>query len=417
MNKKVVFDESFFPGDRKLSPPRIRERVPVETGSLSQQLEKLRQAFHGSSKKVPSPSCGGQALGPGEVEAILNSAGSGILILDSQGRTIYHNAKLRQMFCADGQRVEIDQSRDDWLCSLEARATGCIFQTLMAQEAAEHQAEWSFAQRDFEVFGTRVGPPGGKTSRVVLVFEDITSKLEIDRMKNNFVSTAAHELLTPLTAILGYAELLSEQQLPESVQKEGLGIIQEKAEVLSRLVDDLLDTSRIEAGQRLELTLERIDLAEVLRCSVRSCQRPGASNPVRLVVSDGPLLLLADRRRMEQVIDNLLSNATKYSFAGAPIEINAGRVGEELQLTVTDQGRGMNSDQVARVFEIFYRADRSDTAPSGIGMGLGLARYLVEAHDGSLEIESKPGKGTRVCFKLPLAGPEGGGQLSLFSGD
>jgi PAS domain S-box-containing protein len=244
----------------------------------------------------------------------------------------------------------------------------------------------------------------GELAGIVGVMLDVTAERENDRLRAEFVSTVAHEFQTPLTAILGFAELLKEDpRMPSGELREYLDIIQDKGEYLSRLVDQLLDVSRLECGRELPLHKAPCRLDQLLRTLVRSYQQRSAQDLFELLLPADCPTVPADEVRLTQVLENLLSNAVKYSPAGARVRVGLSFDGESARVEVTDRGRGMSAEELARAFDKFYRSDTTDTAPAGTGLGLFIARSIVEAHGGSIEAESRPGQGTTLSFTLPLA--------------
>jgi signal transduction histidine kinase len=226
------------------------------------------------------------------------------------------------------------------------------------------------------------------------------------RMKSEFISTAAHELRTPLAAIVGYTELLLDQPTMQGFdpqeKRDFLATIHERAEDLTRIVDELLDLSRIEAGQKLLLEIRSCNLAAVLGGVIDDFRTRFSSRTFLLRISSQcQHHCWADPVRMRQVIANLLDNAVKYSPATG--EIVAGCAGDRdaCRIYVSDQGIGMSSEQRARIFDRFYRADTSDTAVGGLGLGLSLVKQIIEGHGGRIEVESAVGKGSTLTVVLP----------------
>lgn len=227
---------------------------------------------------------------------------------------------------------------------------------------------------------------------------------EIDRLKSEFISTVSHELRTPLASILGFAELLQAGGFSREEEAEFLAIINHKAQDLAVLIDGLLDMERLQTGQGLHLDLTSFDLAALARDALQNCDQ--LSSRHRFVLeSPATLPVSADRQRLRQVLDNLLSNALKYSRSGT-ITVNLSAVPGSVRLTVRDEGIGMTAEQVAQACERFYRADASDTAIGGVGLGLAIVRNVVEAHHGTLAFDSHPGTGTTVTVTLPIFAPQ-----------
>ena len=243
--------------------------------------------------------------------------------------------------------------------------------------------------------------------------EDVTERRRVEmalreneRLKNEFISTAAHQLNTPLTAIMGYAELLSQPQefgtFSAEQTREFLQEIHARGEELAAIVSDLLDLGRTEAGRPLSLVKGPCRIGEILRQAMEECRQEHPGRRLELHLgAPGPGALLLDRRRILQVLGKLLSNAVKYSPPEGRIRVRGALRGEWYRVSVTDQGIGMTREQLARVFDTFYRVDASDTAVHGFGLGLGIARSIIEAHGGRIRVRSAPGRGTSVSFTLP----------------
>ncbi|PLX83082.1 MAG: hypothetical protein C0616_00810 [Desulfuromonas sp.] len=248
---------------------------------------------------------------------------------------------------------------------------------------------------------------------ILIIVRDITAEKQVenalrdmDRIKSEFISTAAHELRTPLAAMMGYTELLKDPSMVDSVsdaQRDGfLEEIYDRGEALSRIIDDLLDISRIESGVPIELNREPVDLTELLGKSIRLFRAQSDSHSFHLDMADdiGLDTIKVDRYRINQVLENLLSNAVKYSAAGSEVRVGCRKVDGSIEISVADQGIGMSPEEMSRVFDKFYRADSSDTAVSGLGLGMSIAKQIVESHQGRIWVESKKGEGSVFRFSL-----------------
>jgi signal transduction histidine kinase len=249
----------------------------------------------------------------------------------------------------------------------------------------------------------------GTSTGVVITFFDITSKREMDRAKSEFIMTAAHELRTPLTTIMGYTELLlSENQFDQEQNRTFLSYIMEKAEILQRIVDDLLQLGHIEFGRTVVLKRTRCHLDEVINRYVDHYRREHRIHQFKTDLPEKPIFVYMDSDRIGQVLDNLLSNSVKYSPAGGLISSSAEIRDDLCIVKIQDEGIGMSQAQKARAFEKFYRGNISDTAVGGLGLGLTITKNIVEAHGGRIWIESEPGRGTSISFSLPLHSGETG---------
>lgn len=258
------------------------------------------------------------------------------------------------------------------------------------------------SQRNIIFSKTRFKDANGATI-IIGVMQDITREREAERLKSEFVSAVAHEFQTPLATVLGFAELILDRNISGEDRTEGLRQIMEKAERLSHLVDELLDLSRLETGRKFSLFIEPCSLRSIITGVADDFRRSHHDRAYRLDLPDGLLPMMADTTRISQVIENLLSNAVKYSPVGSPITISVEPVQQEYVIKVKDAGRGMTEEQAAHAFDKFYRADTSDTAPSGTGLGLYLTQSIISMHGGNITIDSEPGSGTCVTVILPMS--------------
>ncbi len=226
---------------------------------------------------------------------------------------------------------------------------------------------------------------------------------ELDKLKDELVQNVSHELRTPLTFIKGYVELMLEQDMGplNEVQRESLSIVAEKTNALTRLVSDIIFLQQIER-ESLDLALH--SLRDVANMALHSCEVTAANAGIALRL-DAPAVvapIAIDRDRINQVFDNLLGNAIKFSPRGGTITIGVEDIGDYLRLSVADTGVGIPSDKLKRVFERFYQVDGSATRRfGGAGLGLAIARRIVESHGGEIWVESEMGHGSRFVFTLP----------------
>jgi PAS domain S-box-containing protein len=254
--------------------------------------------------------------------------------------------------------------------------------------------------------GIIYAPLFGQDRRLVNVIanvRDITRFREADEIKSTFVSVISHELKTPVALIQGYAETLlrKDARWDPRTREESLEVILEEADRLHHLIDNLLDASRLEAGK---LPLEREPLF-VDTLAERVVERFRTQTDVHDIEVEFPSDfpdIEGDPRRLEQVLNNLLSNAIKYSPEGGRIEITGRSTDEEVVVTVTDQGVGIPFEEQPHIFESFFRGSREyQQQTAGAGLGLYLAKAIVEAHGGQIWVESNPGEGASFSFALP----------------
>jgi PAS domain S-box-containing protein len=247
---------------------------------------------------------------------------------------------------------------------------------------------------------------GDRITAFVATVKDVSERRRLERMRHEFAALASHELRTPLTSVVGYLEAVTEGEAgplrPE--QARLLGIAERNAKHLAQLVEDVLDVTRADAGQ---LGIERLPLD--LRALADECveaARPSAEDGgLELVLEAGePVRAAGDRRRLAQVVDNLLANAIKFTPAGGRVTVRTAAAGTEAVLEVADTGIGMTPAEQERLFERFYRAEGAQTRQiRGTGLGLAIAREIVEAHGGAITCASAEGAGSSFRVVLPAA--------------
>ena len=255
-------------------------------------------------------------------------------------------------------------------------------------------------------FELRVNASGDSS---VLYLRDVTRETEVDRMKSEFLSTAAHELRTPMVSIMGFSELLLRRRYNPETAKDMLETIHRQSKRLTGLLNELLDLARIEARAGKDFDYNVQPLAVVVRDSVAATASRGDGGEVRLVIEEGLPLVRIDAAKVQQAVLNILSNAFKYSPEGGDVEVRMfareTAAGRQVCVTVGDRGIGMTPEQAARVFERFFRADPSGNIP-GTGLGMSLVKEIMEIHGGGVDVASEPGQGTMVTLWLPAANSE-----------
>jgi signal transduction histidine kinase len=233
----------------------------------------------------------------------------------------------------------------------------------------------------------------------------VTADRELDRMRDAFVATVSHELRTPLTSISGFLEMMEdEEHALGTAGRQYLDVIRRATERLHALVEDLLCVAQIEA-KRIELALAPVDLGALAARAVESARPAAAERAIALaVVTDHPPAVLGDAKRLSQVLDNLVSNAVKFTPDGGSVTIEVGANGAGARLVVADTGIGVPADEQTQVFSRFFRASSATRrAIPGTGLGLAICHALVEQHGGAIEFRSREGEGTEVVVTLPAA--------------
>lgn len=240
-----------------------------------------------------------------------------------------------------------------------------------------------------------------KLRNVILSVRDITHFRTADEIKATFISIVSHELRTPVALIKGYASTLrrDDAKWDKRTISDSLTVIEEEADRLSKMVDDLLDASRLQAGG---LSLNHADVS-LPSLALRVEARFSAQSPKHKIITDFPEnfpVILGDENRLEQVVSNLVSNALKYASEGE-IKISGSVTPEQVIVCVSDQGPGIDNKDIPHIFDRFYRSTSAVKQTKGAGLGLYLARAIVEAHGGRIWADATVGSGARICFSLP----------------
>ena len=247
-----------------------------------------------------------------------------------------------------------------------------------------------------------------ENSGAVVVLHDITDLRKLERVRRDFVANVSHEFKTPLTAIQGFAETLLAGAMDDPQHRvRFLQIILEHSRRLARLTDDLLELSKMDAD-RLALEVDRLSASQLVQSCVETTQRVANEKHLRFSINLPQSLpdVAADRRRIAEVLQNLLDNAIQYTPAGGEIVVSASAGGQEVTFTVSDTGIGIPQVDQPRIFERFYRVDVARSREvGGTGLGLSIAKHLVEAHGGRIWVESEVGRGSQFHFTVPVFQP------------
>jgi signal transduction histidine kinase len=240
----------------------------------------------------------------------------------------------------------------------------------------------------------------------VYAFRDVTDERAVERMKTDFISTVSHELRTPLAAIYGAALTLrrADMPLPDEQRQDLLGVIADEADRLARIVNDILWTSRIEAGV-IQVQIESCDARELARSVVHAARlHLPDTHAIELQAPDDLPRVAADPDKVRQVLSNLVDNAVKYSPDGGAVDVTISHVANSVRFSVADEGLGIPLSEQRLVFDKFYRVDPNlSRGVGGTGLGLYICRELVRRMNGTIWVESREGEGSRFSFELPVA--------------
>ena len=274
--------------------------------------------------------------------------------------------------------------------------------------------QWTYVRADgstltVEVAVTRRVDDQGSTVGYIFVATDVTQALEVSRLKDEFVGLISHELRTPLSSILGYLELMrdDEENPLSDEQVQYLGVAERNAHRLLRLVGDLLFTAQV-GSSTFSLDTTVLEIGPIINASVESASPTAATAGVEISASvpTKPILVLGDAQRLGQACDNLISNAIKFTPRGGKVSVTVEVVDARVIVTITDTGMGIPEDELDQLFARFFRASTATRAAvPGVGLGLSITKAIIVAHHGELDVQSEVGTGTSFILRLPLNTP------------
>ncbi|MEP7115942.1 MAG: ATP-binding protein [Acidobacteriota bacterium] len=332
------------------------------------------------------------------MEAILASMVEGVLVVDGTGRLQLVNDAARRML-----RVEREAVGRPYVEAI--RHPGIVEHFAKVLSGAAPQAfELSVSRDGARDLVARLAPVVTTGRGAVLVLHDITDLRRADQIRRDFVANVSHELRTPLTAIRGYAEALLDEEDDAEARHRFLEIIQRHAARMERLVKDLLRLAQLDAGQEL-LECAPADVGALVTGIVDDMAEAIAAKPLTVAVTIGPDVrgLRVDAAKVHDIVRNLVENAVNYTQAGGEVQVSAEVAGGQLVVRVADNGPGIPPEDLGRVFERFYRVDKSRGRPGGTGLGLAIVKHLTGLHGGTTQVENGPTGGARFEVRLPTA--------------
>ena len=327
-----------------------------------------------------------------EFEQITGSMREGLVLLDHGGRILSINPAAQALFHADGTCVgqnflTVDRHPDLTAAIHDAAETGHS-QLRAERRGREYQLDFSRIESNGKVLGT-----------VLLAF-DVTEQAEAERMRREFTANVSHELKTPLQSIIGSAELLENGLVKPEDQPRFLNRIHQEADRLVALINDILRLSQLDEGGALPH--EQVSVLELAQEAARSLTAQAAAQAVHISVTGTAGTVFGVRRLLYEIARNLCENAVKYNVPGGSVTVEVAETDRDVTLLVRDTGIGIPEGDQSRVFERFYRVDKSHSrAIGGTGLGLSIVKHAVAYHHGTLRLESQPGKGTVITVTLP----------------
>lgn len=334
-----------------------------------------------------------------KVETILTNMTDGIIAVNAEGTVIHANPAAYNIF--DISKDELyNKDFDEVSGKLEL---GISFNDLLTDSENNFNI-LNINNRIIKVSVVPIVNEHSKTEGTMLVLQDVTEQEKLDKMRKEFVANVSHELRTPLTTIKSYTETLLDGAMENKEYTINfLKVINSESERMTRLVKDLLQLSKLDYD-KMEWNMKRLNILNIIRdCVVK--MEISARQKDQAIFFEAPDELCeieGDKDRIEQVIINIISNAIKYTPENGNIKVTANRLEGKVQIKISDTGMGIPKDDLPRLFERFYRVDKARSrAMGGTGLGLSIAKNIVEAHKGSIRIESEYGKGTDVIISFP----------------
>ena len=328
-----------------------------------------------------------------EFAQVTGSMREGLVLLNEQGYILSMNPAARNIFAVEGDCAGKDFLTVDRSCDMSAAVRS-------AMESGHGRLHERHGGRIYQIDVSRIDSDGAAIGTVILVF-DVTEQESAEQMRREFTANVSHELKTPLQGIIGSAELIENGMVQPEDMPRFVGHIRAEAQRLVTLIGDIIRLSQLDEGE--VLSKERLDLLEVAQGAADDLQAEAEKKNVHLSVSGEPAELEGVRQLIYEVAYNLGDNAIKYNVDGGSVSINVSSDGKNAKLTVSDTGIGIAAEDQSRIFERFYRVDKSHSKESGgTGLGLSIVKHAVQYHGGRISMDSAPGKGTSMSVILPI---------------
>ena len=362
---------------RKSDVDALTNVIGIMTGELKQKLNQVDRQRR-------------------EIEVILQHMNDGILAFDDTGKVLHMNPAAINMLGLQNEKTFEEIFKK---LNVEINMEAILY--LPNWTASEQRV--NVGDRTVNIFFAPYKDENDLSSGIIAVLQDITEHVKLDEMRKEFVADVSHELKTPITSIIGYADTLQDGEYDESTTKKFLSVISSEGRRMANLVSDLLTLSRYDTN-RVKKEVTEFDLGELAKkCEEKlriEIQRK--KQHVECYVTADVPPIKADKAGIERVILNVLSNAIKYTEENGSIKIYVGFVYNDAYIKIIDNGIGIPKEDLNRIFERFYRVDKARTREmGGTGLGLSIAKEIIEQNNGSIDIKSEYGKGTEVVIRIP----------------
>ena len=341
--------------------------------------------------------------GKQRIEAILRGMFEGVIVVEPDGKVLFINDVFADLFDV---RPAAAIGKNYWEVFRQERIHALIVQALESRAGVRGECSviGALEERHFEVQISAVRGDGGFLGAAVIL-HDVTTIRQLEKMRSEFVANVSHELKTPLSSIIGAADTLKGGAMNDVEHRDGfVEMIRRHADDLKKLIDDLLDLAKIEStGTKIDKQPSAV--AEIFEDLRRRFEQDASAKMIALVfsASDGEMASCS-RTKIRQALANLIENALKYTDAGGRVAVEAASSGEWTTFSVADSGIGISEEDQNRVFERFYRTEKSRSRDAGgTGLGLSIVKHVAESHGGFVELESRPGSGSTFRVRIPRA--------------
>jgi len=373
---------------------RVSIKSQGELSDLAENLNKMSADFQSKTKEITEDK--------NELNVILSSMVEGVIVIDKNEKIVLLGPVVSSML---DLRSRDAVGRPFWEMIRNEEINSSLSKAMAKKQAIKKELSIYFPEES--VFSMQISPyfnEQGELSGIVAVFHDITELKRLERLRSEFVANVSHELKTPLTSIKGYVETLQGEDLDgKKTAKRFLEIIQKQTEHLEHLVNDLLSLSSLESKES-KMNLEPVSLQGVIDAVVNfhKLQSDKKRQNISLIFPRDLPPALVDRAKIDEVFSNLLDNAIKFTPEGGSVVIRAKEENGNVRIDIEDTGIGIPVEHLPRIFERFYRVDKSRSRElGGTGLGLSIVKHIVQAHNGKVSVESTPHQGSRFSVFLP----------------
>ncbi len=336
------------------------------------------------------------------LETVLTSMLEGVIAVDSEERIVSINRAAAQLFENEPENCQNKSIQE----VIRSSALQQLIRNALnnPNPAEEDITVYQNEERVIDVKSSPLMDAGRQQIGTLVVFNDVTQLRHLENMRRDFVANVSHEIKTPLTAIKGFVETLQQGKVDKAEEKERfLGIIQKHVDRLNSIIEDLLVLSRIEQeDERKEIKLQQVKIRDIFEAAIQLCRSKAEEKKIRIKLDcDKETTAMLDPTLIEQAVANLLDNALKYSEPQSMVLVRSHRKNSEMVISVKDHGIGIAQKHLPRLFERFYRVDKSRSrSMGGTGLGLAIVKHIAQAHGGQVMVESRLGEGS--CFSIHL---------------